>query len=178
MTDPAAFIPSAVAKRDLVEIVRQSKLTINGVSKRTAGGSRTADKKADVAVDDFRASYNPTVGVATIAPIWVDFYDWHFSPFLAIAGGPTSLQDKRLRLTISAKYELDERWGTSPVNCETNEPTFDWVDSSGGTPTSEAGVTDGSFFNYYFYIIRVQGGEITEAIDSPILKGWPFDSKA
>jgi len=178
MSDPAAFIPSTPAKLDLIDIVRQSGLTIDGVTKRTPDGARTGDNRQSVSVDDFRASYDANLQTATIAPIWVDFYDWYFFAQQKIRFGPNMAQDKRLRLTISAKYELDDRWGTSPTICETNDPVFDWVESSDGIPTSQAGVTDGSFFDYYFYIIRVNAGEITESISSPTLKGWPYDSRA
>jgi hypothetical protein len=177
MIHPAAFIPSKAAKRDLIDIVRQSKLTINGVTKRTPDGARIADNES-VAVDDFHASYDLSTRTVTIAPIWLDFFDWHHLTARSFAGGPNDRQDYRLRLTIKAKYEMEDRWGNSPVLCETQTPSLAWVDSSSGTPTSEPGIVAGSFFEYYFYVLRVAGGVITERTSTAIFKGWPYDSRA
>lgn len=173
MSHPAAWIPSRRASQDLMQIYHALNLSLNNepVVKLIDGTRQLSASSASQSA--FPCSYNVTTQEASLPPLIIDFFEWFYLPSGPVGGGPTTTQDKRLRLVIEANYNFDDAYTSEPAKCTLGTPAFEWVDATVGAPATSATVSPGSPFDYYFYLLRVNEGIISERATSLLFTRWP-----
>jgi hypothetical protein len=181
---PAAFVPSREASIELRALWKDLHLPVNGVPQRVLLDGR---RQIEIETQTLPA-LDATLAAGRVQLPWLyfDFYNFLALPPREISGAP-SLGDKWLRMTLLATYELENRYGSQPIECIVDPEqifTFDWVAASGGDPvvdlpkpSSEAGITAGVEGAYYFYLVRVTEGIITQRAPSALFYGWPQTSQ-
>ena len=181
---PAAFVPSRQASIELRELWKELHLSDEGTPQLVLlNGSRQIETETQTlpALDATLAA-----GRVQLPWLYFDFYNFLALPPREVSGAP-SQEDQWLRMTLLATYTLQNRYGTQPIECTVDPDqifTFDWVDASAGEPpvdlpkpSSEAGITAGVEGAYYFYLVRVTEGIITQRAPSALFYGWPQTSQ-
>ena len=182
---PAAFVPPDKASIELQKLWKDLNLSVNGVPQLVLpDGRRQIEDGSSPNVPPLDATL--ALGRVQLPWLYFDFYNFLALPPREISGAP-SYGDQWLRMTLLATYTLENRYGTQPIECTVDPDqifTFDWVDASGGDPvvdlpkpSSESGITAGVEGAYYFYLVRVTEGVITQRAPSALFYGWPQTSQ-
>jgi len=136
----------------------------------------TATAASVTAVQRFPAKMD-AAGNIVLPPLFVDF-----GPRFYIAPRterrPTSYSISWLRLVINATHTTDTAISSDyPVNVTVHSFSFEWFDTNDGTIdpplTSPDPVVAGVPVNYYFYLVKVNAGQIVTRAASCEIIGSP-----
>lgn len=171
---PAALVPPLAASAELRRLAVELGVVVDGVDAgRLPDGTRTVvvAEPESVRVGRFPAFVED--GNLTLPGLTVDFFDWFYVEPQVIANVPTS-GTWWLRMVIGASCTNTGALSTSaPVACTIGDPSFEWWEESLPIPSNEAGGVAGVEYDYYFYLVQVTDGIITNRAYSTYIVDQP-----
>lgn len=171
MRSPAAWIPSRRASADLLKLARQLRLVPSDPGEASVANLPDGRQAIQLPVSEsstFLASISDDV--LTVPPMIVDFHIWQYVPPSTLSIPLSGV--RWLRMTIEVECDntlpLGELDGTYPVHATVGTPSLAIYDPDpDGTIGYEAGVPSFAARDYYFYILEITDGVITQNLGFP-----------
>lgn len=167
MSHPAAFVPSADAARSLREIAAELRLLNSGINDGTSPGGEREIIVRDDGITDAERAFPARLeldGTYVYIPALIfDFHDWFYTAEQILSGVPTSgTWWLRAVLTANATTASAIIGSSEPVTVTASGVTFAWTEQEDATPPYETGAVPGVDYDYYFYLVKVTDGVITD----------------
>lgn len=184
MSDPAALIPYSRVARDLTHVARSLRLVRSGAGEGAVialpdGRSSILDTRLDIQSSRFPIErINATTLV--MPELIVDFHQWFPVPSAVVSFMPQS-GDHWLSMAVAAAasttYALDPN--NAPVEVDLfpspkpSAPIYVWRETALGIGRFETGVAAGGARFYYWNLVHVEDGVITQVPESVFFYGEP-----
>ncbi len=189
-----AWIPGRIAAAKLRDLARGLGILSQGLPVLTlSNGTRLITAEAEQS-DPFPIQFDRQTRALTLPSLYLDFFTWQYIAPQTVFGGPSSTQDRWLRMVVSATYSLGDYWdfdpptGESTVSASIGLCRFEWVDAKLPPPpdppsdivlvSSAPGIVEDVAGDYYFWLVRITDGVIVYKPQSALLRGWPMDNRA